>query len=121
MTREEFAQLHDYLVDRFGIGRMDAWAQTGTIYADFEALDTDTVWKALLTRLDTDTRAEFPPTPTALRALTLERIRHTTPAPPALPKPKTTWAEVSQRLYGEVISPREAVERKARELAERRS
>ena len=120
MTRDDYAQLVEYLTDRFGIGRMDAWSQAARIYPDFEHLDTEAVWAALLAKLDGAPKAEWPPTPPALRAAALDRARHTRGLP-ELPAPKgPTWAEVSQELYGEVISPGEAAERRARELAEQR-
>lgn len=121
MTRDEYAQLVDYLTDRFGIGRMDAWSKAAVVYPDFERLDSEAVWAAMLAKLDANAKAEWPPTPPALRAAALDRIRHTS-RPPALPPSSggPSWAEVSQRLFGEVISPGEAAERRAREFAEQR-
>lgn len=117
MERDDYAQMVDYLEDRFGIGAMDAWAAAAVIYPDFEKLDSECVWKAMLAKLDADPKADFPPKPPALRAAALERIRQK--ARP--PLPETTehydWAEFSRRTYGEVIPMSEAVERRHSELA----
>ena len=51
MTSAEFAQLIDYIEDRYGIGAMDAWAAAARIYPDYEDLDTEEVWAALLAKL----------------------------------------------------------------------
>jgi len=128
MTRPEFVELVEYITDRFGLGRMKSWEAFGKVFVDFEPLASDQVWEALLTRLDSDPKAEWPPTPPALRAAALELIRYSerhrdldvpeVPAIEAAARPVVEtygWAEFSMRTYGEVIPVREAVERKAKE------
>lgn len=112
MTRDDYAQMVDYLEDRFGIGAMDAWASAAAIYPDFEKLDSECVWKALLAKLDGDP-GDFPPKPPSLRAAALERMRQR--ARPELPETteRYDWAEFCRRTYGEVIPMGEAVKRAA--------
>lgn len=113
MERDEYAEMVDYLEDRFGIGAMEAWASAAAVYPDFEKLDSECVWKALLAKLDADP-GDFPPKPPALRAAALDRMRHQ--ARPSLPETteKYDWEEFSRRTYGEVIPIAEAVERSAK-------
>lgn len=117
MTRDQFAEMVDYLTDRYGIGAMDAWAAAARIYPDYETLESEDVWAALLAKLDHDPKAEFPPKPPALRAAVLERIRHH-PAQKALPETTDSfsWREWCQRTYGEVLAPQEAIRRRWAEL-----
>jgi hypothetical protein len=114
MQRDDYVQLVEYLEDRFGIGAMDAWANAAKVYPDFEPLDSDSVWEALLAKLDLG--PEFPPKPPALRAAALERMRHK----PRQALPETTerwsWEEFSKRTYGKVIPLMEAVCARAEEI-----
>lgn len=112
MDRDAYAQMVEYLEDRFGIGAMDAWMSAAKVYPDFEKLDGEMVWEALLAKLDSDP-GDFPPKPPALRAAALERMRHK--PRPALPQvtEKYDWAEHCRRTYGEVIPMSEAIERSA--------
>lgn len=114
MTREEYSELVEYIEDRFGPSVMDTW--TARVYPDFENLESDVVWEALLAKLDSDPKAEFPPKPPALRAAVLDRVRHN--PRPALPETteKYGWATYSQKTYGKVIPLAEAIERRAAEL-----
>lgn len=113
MTGSEYAQMVEYLADRFPPGRMGAW-DAGAIVHDFLPFDADLVWEVLLGKLDADPSIEWPPTPPALRAGVLDRLRHDRPAP-AIPETtaKYGWKEHCMRTYGEVITFQEAVERAA--------
>lgn len=116
MDRDQYAEMVEYLEDRFGLGAMDAWANAAKVYPDFQPLDGELVWEALLAKLDSDPKAEFPPKPPALRAATLERLRNR--PRPGLPESteRYGWAEFSRRTYGEVLSLADAVVRRHEEL-----
>ena len=118
MKREDYAQLVEYLEDRFGVGTMDAWTRAAKVYPDFEGLDTECVWESLLAKLDGDPKAEFPPKPPALRAAALDRMRHKPRPALAQTTERFGWAEFSRRTFGEVIPLTEAVERRHKELTE---
>lgn len=117
MTRDEYAEMVDYLTDRYGIAAMDSWAAAARIYPDFESFDTDEVWAALLVKLDADPKTEWPPKPPALRAAIIDRRRH---RPPHSQLPETTtpttWREYSERTYGRHVPLAEAARTRAREL-----
>lgn len=100
MDRESYAELVEYMADRFGQSAMDAWSQAARIYPDFSLLDGECVWEALLAKLDSG--AEFPPKPPALRAAAIERMRHK--PRPELPESteRYDWPEHSRRTYGKV-------------------
>jgi hypothetical protein len=102
----------EFVEDRFGVGRMDAWAAVRSLHKDFASFNRDVVWGCLIAKLDSDPKAEWPPTPPALRAAVLDKLRHS-PKPQALPNPQESfgWSEYSKRTYGEVIPLVEAVRR----------
>lgn len=110
MTRIEFAEMVEYITDRFGLAAMDSWEAAPRIYSDFETLDGEVVWAALLAKLDSNPNAEFPPKPPAVRAAALDRLRHSHPK--ALPESTESygWAEFSQRNYGRYIPLAEVVQ-----------
>lgn len=112
MERADFLELVEYLEPRFGTGAMGAWRAIEKIYPDFAELDSETVWESLLAKLDSDPKAQFPPTPPALRAAALDRARHKPrPALPESTGPGEPWAAYSERHYGEVVSLYEAARR----------
>jgi hypothetical protein len=116
MSPDQFAEMVDYIEDRFGSGRMSAWSAVEALKADYAPLDPEHVWAALLAKLDSDPKAEWPPTPPALRAAALERMRHDPPEQLPETTERYSWREHSQRTYGEVIPITEALERRVKEL-----
>ena len=115
MTREEYAELVEYIEDRWGV--VDSWANAHRLVDDFERLPADLVWEVLLRRLEGDEeKAKWPPRPAELIAGTHARMRQETPL--ALPETtqQETWAEYARRVYGEGITLDEAAKRRSEEF-----
>jgi hypothetical protein len=117
VTREEYAELVEYIEDRWGT--VDSWANAHRLVDDFDSLPADLVWEILLQRLTGDEeKAKWPPRPAELIAGTRARIRQQ--PTPALPETteKYPWAEFLKRYYnGETLTSSEAMIRKSDELS----
>lgn len=116
MTREEYAELVEYIEDRWGT--VDSWANAHRLVVDFDALPADLVWEVLLRRLKGDEeKAKWPPRPAELIAGTRGRMRQGMPL--ALPETTNTetWLEYAKRVYGEDdLTLDEAAKRRSDEL-----
>ena len=115
MTREEYAELVEYIEDRWGT--IDSWANAHRVAVDFDRLPKKLVWEVLMRRLRGDEEeARWPPKPAELIAGTRARMRQETPL--ALPETtqQETWAEYARRVYGEGITLDEAAKRRSEEL-----
>ena len=119
MKREEYAEMVEYIEDRWGV--VDSWANAHRLVADFDALPTKLVWEVLLRRIEGDEeKARWPPRPAELIAGTRARIRQQ--PVPALPETtdKYPWAEFVERYYdGEPLTPTEAMIRRSEALKSR--
>ena len=108
MTRDEYVEMIEWVEDRWGVSNV--WRSAVRLYPDFEALNTDQVYEVLLARRDGDPeKARYAPKPGELRALTLERMRHT-PPPPRDAIPETTSAspypgQSGISLIGSLVRP----------------
>ena len=116
MTREEYAEVVEYVEDRWGT--VDSWANAHRLVGDFDDLPAELVWEVLLRRLAGDEeKAKWPPRPAELIAGTRARIRQQ--PTPALPETtnKETWLEYSKRVYGvDDLTLDEAMKRRSEEL-----
>ncbi len=118
MTREEYAELVEYIEDRWGA--IDSWANAHRLTVDFDPLPKKLVWEVLMRRLRGDEEeARWPPKPAELIAGTRARLRQLIEPTPALPETTETysWAEFFERYFGgEPFSAVEAMKRKSEEL-----
>lgn len=117
MTRDEFAELVDWVFDRWGID--EVWANSGKFAADFEPFDGADVWDAV-NRHAMSADSGFAPKPTDLkrRVVEIQRERYRYDPPAQIPETVDgyRWSEYSRRTYGEVIPIGEAIRRTHAEL-----
>lgn len=116
MTRSEYAEMVDYIEDRWG--KADAWSHAVNVYGDFEEIPAEACWEVLKLRLTGDPeKARWAPNPAELLAASLDWMR------PRMAKralPETTeeygWAEFCQRKWGEYRPLKDVVEAVAQDL-----
>ncbi len=118
MTREEYAELVEYIEDRWGT--INSWANAHRLTVDFDRLPKKIVWEVLMRRLRGDeVEARWPPSPAELIAGTRARMRQLMEPTPALPEVPETypWVEFLRRYGdGEEYSSSEAMKRISDEL-----
>lgn len=114
MTPPELAELVEWIEDRWG--SVPTWANARNLTTDFEALDATNVWAAVHARLTNPDLAKYAPRPADIIAGAHEQARiHADPTRrAALPEStdRGSWAEYSQKTYGEVISIQDAIKRR---------
>lgn len=96
MTREEFADLVDTIIDWWG--PTPAWDSAPRLYDEFSVLDYDTAMAVVRGRTTVADLARYAPRPAELRAKIIESMRqprNALPEPPPPPPPDgyRTWGE----------------------------
>lgn len=110
MTREDYAELVDYIETRWGT--VKSWVNAAAVYGDFEDVPVEAVWESLKLRMTGDPgKARFAPSPPELLASALDWQR-ARPAPRQLPESTENygWAEFCERFYGGYVTFAEAVQ-----------